>query len=156
MESFDLEPRLLVAHPSDPLLRRPAFLVGRTRSQLAGPAVALGLGLMTGPAAPLEVGGCGRPPGVAGLDMIALAAKPLAAVGALRPVEVRGRAELEGDLDRNRDVPGEAPVVAQVDSVVEQSAKKRILARQEPVRYRGCDSVRRPLRRSSPSLPPRG
>ena len=70
------------------VLRRPPLIIRGTWSQLAGGAVAPGLVFVARIAAPLEVVGRGRPTGDSGLDMIPFISEPVAAVGALDPVEM--------------------------------------------------------------------
>jgi hypothetical protein len=94
--------------------------------ELAGAPIALGLLLVTRPAAPLEVGQGGGAARDVGLDVIVLGVESVAAVHAANPVEFGGLSQLQGQKDLDLGAAGPAADVPEVLAVVEEAGQERI------------------------------
>ena len=107
--------------PAFPIGRRPAPVVRRPRGQLAGQAVAFALLFVTWIAAPLEVGGRGRPTDIAGFDVIAFVPDRLPQSVHFTPSKIRRRPELKCLLDVDRDVFRPPFEVVEIGSIEEHA-----------------------------------
>jgi hypothetical protein len=95
-------------------------------AELAGLAVAFGLGLVTRPTARLEVADRRGAERDVGLDVIILGPKAVSTIDASDPVEPRRLSQLQGQADLDRGMARPPLEVAEIFAVEENAVQKGI------------------------------